>query len=51
MYGMSSVKAAHAPNAAAYFPPFGTAPTIPRIQSPSPTLTPMISESRNWPLT
>ena len=51
MYGMSSVMPAHAPNAAAYVPPCGIEPTIPRIHSPTPTLTPMMSERKSWPRT
>ena len=36
MYGMSSVTAAHAPNAAAYFPPFGNRPTSAEDPQPEP---------------
>ena len=43
--------AAQAPKATAYFPPCGISPIAPRIASPTPTLVPMINETRSWPLT
>ena len=50
-YGISSVMPAHVPNNSAYFPPCCSAPTAPRIHSPTPALTPMISESSACPFT
>ena len=40
MYGISSVMAAQAPNATAYFPPCGIRPMRPRIVNPIPALKP-----------
>ena len=50
-YGISSVMPAHVPKRSAYLPPCGSAPTRPRIQRPTPELTPMMIESSSCPLT
>ena len=51
MYGISSAKPNHAPNATAYVLPSGKIPSEPSTHSISPALVPMIRLNRNWPRT